>query len=251
MKTTFFLFLSLLLSVAGLAQSEPFTMTQIGPAQSLNFPWEITYGPDGFLWITEREDGQVTRVDPVTGQQDVILTIANMYVNDRQDGLLGMALHPELGQGTGQDFVYLSHTYWQGSRKQKIVRYSYTLNPNGTGTLSSPLDLVIGLPASNDHNSGRLVFGPDQKLYYSIGDQGSNQGQNKCKEILAQTIPSLTQVNAGDFSNYPGKVLRINLDGSIPADNPEINGVRRLIYTYGHRTPQGLSFAKDGTLPAP
>ena len=100
--------LSLLLGSFGLmmkAQSDPFTMTQLGPNQSLNFPWEITYGPDGFLWVTEREDGQVTRVDPRTGQQDVILTLTDFYVDARQDGLLGMALHPDLGQGKGRDYV--------------------------------------------------------------------------------------------------------------------------------------------------
>ena len=243
--------LSLLLGSFGLmmkAQSDPFTMTQLGPNQSLNFPWEITYGPDGFLWVTEREDGQVTRVDPRTGQQDVILTLTDFYVDARQDGLLGMALHPDLGQGKGRDYVYLSYTYWVGQRRQKIVRFSYQVNPNGTGQLSQPQDLLIGLPSSNDHNSGRLVLGPDQKLYYTLGDQGSNQGRNKCNPLLSQALPTQSQVDQGDYRSYPGKILRMNLDGSIPADNPLINGVRSHIFTYGHRNPQGLAFARNGLL---
>jgi PQQ-dependent dehydrogenase (s-GDH family) len=50
----------------------------------------------------------------------------------------------------------------------------------------------------------------------------------------------MTQVSAGDWSNYQGKILRINLDGSIPADNPAINGVRSHVFSYGHRNPLGL-----------
>ncbi len=53
---------------------------------------------------------------------------------------------------------------------------------------------------------------------------------------------------ASNYLSYVGKSLRLNLDGSIPADNPVINGVRSHIYTYGHRNPQGIDFAPDGTL---
>jgi len=100
------------------------------------------------------------------------------------------------------------------------------------------------MPASNDHNSGRLIFGPDLKLYYSFGDQGYNQFGNACLSILAQNLPN----SAADYANYPGKILRINTDGSVPVDNPVLAGVQSHVYTYGHRNPQGLVFAQDGTL---
>lgn len=101
------------------------------------------------------------------------------------------------------------------------------------------------MPAGDDHNGGRLRFGPDGKLYYSIGEQGHNQGANVCKPIDAQRIPTKAELDAGDHSAYAGKVLRLNPDGGIPDDNPVINGVRSHVYTYGHRNPQGLVFVGD------
>src|SRR5690606_7431291 len=52
----------------------------------------------------------------------------------------------------------------------------------------------------------------------------------------------------GDKSNYHGKILRINLDGTVPSDNPTLNGFKSHVYTYGHRNPQGIAFGSDGKL---
>jgi PQQ-dependent dehydrogenase (s-GDH family) len=88
-----------------------------------------------------------------------------------------------------------------------------------------------------------VVFGPDGKLYVSRGDQGSNFLANYCNPNRAQDLPTLAEVQAADWSTYQGKILRLNVDGSIPRDNPMLNGVRSHIYSYGHRNPQGLVFA--------
>ena len=96
--------------------------------------------------------------------------------------------------------------------------------------------MMTGLPTHDDHVGGRLAFGPDRKLYLTIGDQGSNFGSNRCNANHAQDLPSADQVKAKDWSNYQGKILRINFDGSIPADNPEINGVRSHVFSL--RPPQ-------------
>jgi len=114
--------------------------------------------------------------------------------------------------------------------------------------LSAPVTLLDNLPASNDHNSGRLVFGPDGKLYYTIGDQGNNQNSNYCRPILSQFLPTQEEVDQQDWTNYPGKVLRLNTDGSIPTDNPILAGVQSHIYSYGHRNAQGLIFGSNGSL---
>jgi PQQ-dependent dehydrogenase (s-GDH family) len=108
--------------------------------------------------------------------------------------------------------------------------------------------ILTGLPAGTDHQGGRLVIGPDRKLYFTIGDLGANQLANFCKPDRAQSIPTTEQVQARDWSFYEGKVLRIDPDGSIPADNPTIAGVRSHVFSYGHRNPQGLTFAPDGKL---
>ena len=151
-------------------------------ATGLEGPWEIAWGPDDHLWVVERRGKRVTRVDPLDGSRIVALNIPEAYQASGQDGVLGMALHPELLQETGEDYVYLAFVYDADAgpaivRRAKIRRYTY--DPRSQ-TLGSPLDLLADLPASDDHNAGRLVFGPDRKLYYSIGDQGSNQRGNKC-----------------------------------------------------------------------
>lgn len=213
-------------------------------------PWEIVWGPDGFLWITEKTGKRVTRVNPADGSKSTVSTIAEVYESGGQDGLLGMAFHPGMLKQRGEDYVYLAYTYDADAgesvdRRAKIARYTY--DPETT-TLSAPVDVITGLPASEDHNSGRLLVGPDQQLYYAVGDQGNNQFKRFCNPIGAQDLPTIEEVAGRHWSDYVGKILRINLDGSVPVDNPVIGGVRSHIYSYGHRNPQALVFGPRGRL---
>ncbi|MFD2648026.1 glucose/sorbosone family PQQ-dependent dehydrogenase [Devosia albogilva] len=216
----------------------------------LSNPWAMRWGPDDMIWVTERTSGEVTRVDPTTGAQQVLLTLEDVYAGPQHEGLLGLALHPELLQGTGNDYVYLSYTINNGTAEEpdpsaQIVRYRWdeTLQQ-----LVDPEIVLGGLPAWNDHNAGRVVIGPDMKLYYSIGEQGANFGRNLRRPNLAQALPTQEEVDAEDWRTYSGKILRMELDGSIPEDNPEIEGVRSHVFSYGHRNPQGLAFGADDTL---
>lgn len=231
----------------------PRVVTALGPesfvsrvvAGNLAAPWEITWGPDGFLWITERVGKRVTRVNPTDGSVSVAVSIDEVYQALAQDGLLGLALHPELLKNKGTDYVYVAYTYDAdpGSSvdlRMKVRRYTYEPLIQ---RLSSPVDVLVGLPHGPDHGAGRMVFGPDRKLYLSRGDHGGNFLENYCDPIRAQDLPTAAQVQAADWSLYQGKILRINVDGSIPRDNPTISGVRSHIYSYGHRNPQGLAFA--------
>lgn len=216
----------------------------------LENPWAMTWGPDDMIWVTERTGGEVTRVDPVSGAQQVLLTLDDVFVGPQHEGLLGLALHPELMQGTGNDYVYIGYIVNAGSesepdRRAQIVRYSYDANLQ---QLVDPEILIEGMPAGDDHNAGRLRFGPDGMLYYSIGEQGHNFGRNFRKPNLAQVLPTQEEIDGQDWHTYSGKILRLNLDGSIPEDNPEIDGVVSHIYSYGHRNPQGIYFGPDGTL---
>ena len=104
------------------------------------------------------------------------------------------------------------------------------------------------MPAGNDHQAGRMKIGPDRKLYYTIGDQGNDQLGNYCVPIESQRLPTQAEIQAKNYASYVGKSLRLNLDGSIPNDNPQIAGVRSHVFTYGHRNPQGIDFGPDGTL---
>lgn len=248
-----------LLPLMSSAQAEQFAgkriVNQNNASGRLRHPFAMVMGPDDSLWITERR-GYVIKMNIQNGGKHQLLDITALVrftvsgTSIKQDGMFGLALHPLLNAGSGNDYVYLAYCYdSSGLRRVKIVRYSYN---RSVPSLTSPVTLLSGIHGSDDHNGGRLVIGnfgtamsPDYKLMYSVGDRGANQFGNACDSIESQYIPSAAQVAAGDIRRYNGKVLRINLDGSIPADNPLINGVRSHIYSFGHRNPQGLSFEKN------
>ncbi len=221
----------LLLQSPGLTQ-EPFAFRVV--ASGLKAPWEVTWGPDDRLWITERTAGRIVRVNPADGSVAPAATIGDVYPGDSwHEGLLGMALHPDLLKHAGRDYVYVAYTYDADpgpalARRMKLVRY--TFRP-ADGTLAEPLDLVTGLPANDDHGGGRLAFGPDQKLYLTRGDNGANWLQNYCLPSRAQDLPAAAEIAAHDWSAYAGKILRIDPDGAIPSDNPVFNGVRSHVYS--------------------
>jgi PQQ-dependent dehydrogenase (s-GDH family) len=225
---------------------ERFTVRVV--ATGLEDPWEVAYGPDGYLWITERVGKRVVRVDPGSGDRKVAVQIDEVYQTLAQDGLLGLVLHPQLSRGS--DYVYVMYTYDGDAgpnelRRAKIRRYSY--DPSSQ-QLGEPVDLLTDLPHGPDHGASRIVFGPDGKLYASRGDHGSNFLAYYCEPIRAQELPTAADVAARNWRGYEGKILRVNVDGSIPADNPVLNGVRSHVFSYGHRNPQGMAFGPDGRL---
>ncbi|PKL80794.1 MAG: quinoprotein glucose dehydrogenase [Ignavibacteriae bacterium HGW-Ignavibacteriae-4] len=185
-------------------------------ATGLNTIWEIIWGPDDYLWVTERQ-GRVQRINPETGEMQQVLDITSDVITGSERGLMGMALSPTFSD---DGFVYLSYTYQSGGTIVKIVRYRY----NGT-ELIEPTTLLDNIQGASNHDGCRLAFGPDGMLYITTGD-----AQNTS---LAQNLTSLN-----------GKVLRINPDGSIPDDNPYYGNksLKNEIWSNGHRNPQGLVF---------
>ncbi|MBC7867994.1 MAG: PQQ-dependent sugar dehydrogenase [Gloeobacteraceae cyanobacterium ES-bin-316] len=241
------------------AQGEQFEAKRIvnptTAAGRFRHPFAMVMGPDDSLWVTERR-GYVMKVNTTNGGKHQLLDIRSLVrftvsgTNIKQDGMLGIALHPQLNMGLGHDFVYLAYCYDSvGLRRVRIVQYSYN---RSLPALTTPVTLLRGIHGSDDHNGGKLAIGnygtassPDYKLIYSAGDRGANQFGNACDSIESQYIPTAAEVAAGDIRRYNGKILRLNLDGSIPLDNPVINGSRSHIYSFGHRNPQGLSFERD------
>jgi PQQ-dependent dehydrogenase (s-GDH family) len=244
-------------------------------ARRLSNPWEVSYGPDGFLWLTEARSYQVSRLDPGSGARTVLLDLSPLrefprydLLPDRLDGgkpwpqggLMGLALHPQLLQG--KPYVYLAYLYrysgaqspGKGGRPNfgghrfstRLVRYEYEAK---TQRLLRPAVLCDTLPGSNDHNGGRLLIAPVQGrhyLFYSVGDMGAGQFDNAGQPNHAQAPGS-----------YEGKLLRFNLeadadpagaDAWVPNDNPFNQGGRQsAVWSTGHRNPQGLAYAElDG-----
>ncbi|MBC7872532.1 MAG: PQQ-dependent sugar dehydrogenase, partial [Ferruginibacter sp.] len=90
-------------------------------AQFFNFPWEILWGPDNFIWVTER-GGKISRVNPATGSVSLLHTIPDV-VSNGEGGLLGMVLHPDFPT---TPHVFVAYNYNSGGYKEKIVRFTYT-----------------------------------------------------------------------------------------------------------------------------
>jgi glucose/arabinose dehydrogenase len=184
-------------------------------ASGLSHVWEILWGPDNHIWMTER-GGRISRLNPATGVVTPITTIAEVQANG-EGGLLGMVLHPNF-QVTPH--VFVSYNYTDGANyREKVVRFTYNSTNN---TLAGAQTIIDNINASNIHNGSRLVIVND-KLFITTGD-ASNDG-------LAQST-----------SSRNGKVLRVNLDGSIPADNPVAGNP---YWSLGHRNPQGLVYANN------
>jgi glucose/arabinose dehydrogenase len=176
---------------------------------NLDIPWEILWGPDNQIWLTERR-GLIKKVNPTTGEVSLLLAVSDATSNN-EGGMLGMVLHPEFDSNP---FVYIVYDYYNGANyKGKVVRYIFS-----GGSLINPTILLDNIDASNIHNGSRLLISPDLKLFISTGDASNT-------------------ANSQDTTSLNGKVLRINLDGTIPADNPFPGSP---IWSYGHRNPQGL-----------
>ena len=245
-----FLGLAVMLSSPGWAApgdeiptGEPFTGRVL--LEGLESPWGMIWGPGNKLWITERQGKRIIEVDPATGRKTTLATIDEVHTGPQHEGLLGLALAPDFDQS---GWLYVNYTYMDGrAEKHKVARLRYDAKNKKLG---APETIIKGLPAGDDHQGGRLAFGPDGYLYFSKGELGHNQGTNRCKPNEAQRLPTQAEVDAKDWSAYVGKVLRLSPDGGIPADNPVINGVRSHIYTYGHRNPQGLVFVGDNLFEA-
>lgn len=185
-------------------------------ASGLNVPWEIAWGPDNTIWITE-QSGTVSRIDPESGTKKVLLVIPQVW-RKRTSGLLGMALSPDM---KNEPFVFLDYAFLKDSVSfSRLVRYTYS-----NDTLINPL-VLVEIPARDSHFGSRITISPDKKVIWATGD--------------AQIDGA-----AQDTSSLNGKILRINMDGSVPTDNP-IKG--SFVWSWGFRNMQGLVYSTNGNL---
>nr|WP_197718644.1 PQQ-dependent sugar dehydrogenase [Pedobacter schmidteae] len=183
-------------------------------ATNLNVPWQIACGPDQQIWYTE-QSGNISKVNPETGKIRRLLRLPDV-IRDRTSGLLGMTLHPDLKI---KPYVFINYTGYSKtkSRVSKVVRYTYDAQKD---TLISPV-VFLEYPAWTSHFGSRIAIAPDGKVMISTGDGAQDD-------------------NAQNIKSPNGKVLRYNLDGSIPGDNPFKGNP---VWAWGLRNPQGLVYA--------
>jgi glucose/arabinose dehydrogenase len=199
-------------------ESSDYTIRIVEVAAGLSNPWSLAFVPNGDILIVERvgalrivRDG-VLDPQPIAGTPEVHTTILG--------GLLDVVLHPQFADN---DLVYLSYS--------KAMDATHSTTAVARAELAG--DRLRGLEeifvantrsTSPTNFGGRMVFGPDGRLYLTVGER---QEQDRAQDTM----------------DHGGKVLRLNGDGSAPADNPFYGraGYQPEIYTLGHRSPQGLA----------
>lgn len=164
--------------------------------------------------VSERDTGNVQQVMP-DGSLSRIGTIPGV-VHVGEGGLLGLAY---LDDGSTQ-WLY---AYLTTAEDNRIIRIPFA---DELGIASDPEIVLAGIDKASNHDGGRIAFGPDGMLYATVGD-ASNPG------------------SAQDPGSLNGKILRMSPEGEVPADNPTSGS---LVYSMGHRNPQGIAWDGDGQL---
>lgn len=187
-------------------------------AENLFVPWAIDISNNGKIYFTERL-GTVRIIENGKLKEEPLIRFTSPFISKGEDGLMGIALDPNHLEN---NYIYVMHSYLEGNKIYNRVVRLIERNNNAF------IDKIIldKIPGGEFHNGGRIKIGKDKKLYISTGDAEN---------------PNLAQ----DVRSLAGKILRIELDGSIPRDNPIKNSP---IYSLGHRNPQGLAWNSSNML---
>ncbi len=196
-------------------------------ADGLEHPWGMAWLPDGNILITER-DGRLLLLPAGAGDRQVISGTPDVFASG-QGGLMDVAVHPDFAEN---QFVYL--TYAHGSRNANKTRIARAVLSETALTDFQVIAEVAESKSGTQHFGSRLLWMPDGTLLVSIGDGGNPP---------VRLEGELIRLRAQSLSSHLGKVLRINDDGSIPADNPfvDTSGASPAVWSYGHRNIQGLA----------
>jgi aldose sugar dehydrogenase len=195
--------------------------------EGLERPWSLNFAPDGRLLFTQKASAKLSALDLKTGNVKTIGTVAGVRA-DGEGGLMGLELAPDFEKNKQ---VFVCYSYFKGgqasgeNRRNRISRFTL-----GETALEQEKILFDDMLGWSNHNGCRIAVGPDQKLYFTMGD--------------AANFPP-GPIKAQDRNSLAGKTFRLNLDGSIPNDNPffsSASGQARATWSTGHRNQQGLAF---------
>jgi glucose/arabinose dehydrogenase len=205
-----------LLCLARPLAAQSYRVDTLARAPFAQYPVSLAFVPggNGTFFFTEKNSGRV-RVFDKTLRPEPFVTVS--VDNEGEQGLLGIAIHPQYPD-TPFVFIY----YIRASDRLGIVeRYTDSL---GVGIHPAQILVIPRMTDATENNGGVIAFGPDGTLYVGVGDH--------------RTQSAFVQDTSQRRSVW-GKILRINTDGSIPADNPS---PLRPFWAWGLRNPRGLAF---------
>lgn len=201
----------------GVLQSELHAVEIETLVSGLEHPWGMVFLPDGDLLITEKP-GRLRRIHKGELQQQAIQGVPSVSYTG-QGGLLDVTLDPDFADN---QIIYLSYSAaGEGGIGTEVIRAKLQDNRLQQVETIFTLQPKTG---SGQHFGSRLLFMPDGTLLISLGDRGDKD-------------------RAQDLNDHAGSLIRINTDGSVPANNPFVNrsDVRPEIYTWGNRNIQGMT----------
>ncbi|WLT32801.1 sorbosone dehydrogenase family protein [Geothrix sp. PMB-07] len=182
-------------------------------------PTALALVPDGRIFICE-QGGALRVIKGGALLATPFVTVPTSIAGER--GLLGVSVDPQFVQN---GYVYVYYTAATPTTHNRLSRFVAAGDVAQAGSETILLELD-DLSSANNHNGGALHFGPDGKLYVGVGENANG-------------------ANAQSFNNLLGKLLRLNPDGSVPADNPflsQTTGKNRLIWAMGLRNPYTFAF---------
>lgn len=190
-------------------------------ASGLEVPWGFAWLPNGDMLVTERP-GRVRIIEKGKLRVEPVFIVPDVEPSG-ESGLMDISLHPEYSKNK---FVYLAYAYARDGKRDKVVRYKFDGNK-----LIEPNAIIEDMPSAPNHAGMRARFGPDKKLYITVGD-------------------ATDWDRAQDNMSLAGKTLRLNDDGTVPSDNPYVGkpGFRAEIFSTGHRNAQGLAWQPGSSL---
>lgn len=217
-------------------QKSTSSITNVSPnsvdvVTNLNRPWGITFLDATTLLITERNGSLQYFKD---GEKKVIDLPINIKA-EGQGGLLDIEIAPDYSQS---GYIYMTYSKKIDDAKSTTALVRFKLSNNQEAIDFEELFEALPYYENTFHFGSRIAFDEDGHIFMTLGDRYSYSS--------ASEIPDPTQSFPQDLSKHWGKTIRLNLDGSIPNDNPFVNETDALkeIYSYGHRNPQGIFYDK-------
>jgi glucose/arabinose dehydrogenase len=223
-------------------------------ATGLRGPLDVAFAPDADRRYIAQQEGTV-RVHEDTVRDDPLLDLRDTVVTGFEQGLLGIALHPDF-ETNRRLFVRYSAPRRDGTPREfshTFVLSEFQVTADGRSVRSGSERTVLEIPQPQaNHNAGSIVFGPDGYLYIGVGDGGAggDQGTGHAEDWY----DAVGGGNGQDVTaNRLGSILRIDVDNrddglgyAIPDDNPLVGraGYDEQ-YAWGFRNPWRLAFDGD------